>query len=88
VTSLEQKIGELSARFAARASGERDAIAKALHTGDRAALIDRAHKLAGIAGMFGHPQIGEAALALEQAALAGADCAAPGEALLAQLGAL
>jgi HPt (histidine-containing phosphotransfer) domain-containing protein len=32
---------------------------------------DRAHKLAGIAAMFGHPDVGEAALALELAAEAG-----------------
>ena len=88
MTSLQQKIAELSARFAARAADERDAIADALQTGDRAAIIDRAHKLAGIAGMFGHSKVGEAALALEQAALAGEDCTATGDALLEQLSAL
>lgn len=88
MSALDQKIGELSARFAARAPAEREAIAEALQQGNHAAIVDRAHKLAGIAGMFGHPAIGEAALVLEQAALAGEDCTRPGEALLAQLAAL
>ena len=45
----------------------------ALSAGDRAMLIDRAHKLAGIAGMFGRSDIGSAALELEQRVLADAD---------------
>jgi HPt (histidine-containing phosphotransfer) domain-containing protein len=73
VTALESKLADLAARFAARAPEERAAIADALATADNAALIQRAHKLAGIAGMFGHADIGAAALALEETALAGKD---------------
>lgn len=73
MTALESKVAELAARFAARAPEERTAIANALAIGDTAALIERAHKLAGVAGMFGHADIGAAALALEETALAGKD---------------
>jgi HPt (histidine-containing phosphotransfer) domain-containing protein len=82
VTALESKLAELAARFAARAPAERAAIASALAASDRAELVDRAHKLAGIAGMFGHSAIGAAALAVEEAALAGEDCSRQGAALL------
>lgn len=82
MSTLESKLAELAARFAARAPAERAAISDALAASDRAALVDRAHKLAGIAGMFGHSDIGVAALAVEEAALAGEDCAQQGAALL------
>ena len=73
MTGLEAKLAELSSRFADRLPEERAAIANAIEIGDRRALIDRAHKLAGIAGMFGRPDIGAAALELEQSAMADAD---------------
>lgn len=73
MTELEGKIAALATRFAARMPEERSAIATALSAGDRETLIDRAHKLAGIAGMFGRPEIGAAALELEQRLLAGGD---------------
>jgi HPt (histidine-containing phosphotransfer) domain-containing protein len=85
VSGIESKLAELAARFAARAPAERAAIAEALAAGDTQEVIDRAHKLAGIAGMFGHHEVGQAALALEEAAMAGEDCAQPGAALLALL---
>lgn len=85
MTTWESKLAELAARFVARAPEERAAIADALATGDTAALIDRAHRLAGIAGMFAHSDIGVAALALEEAALAGADCSKQGATLVALL---
>jgi HPt (histidine-containing phosphotransfer) domain-containing protein len=88
VSGVESKLAELAARFAARAPAERVAIANALAAGDTPAVIDRAHKLAGIAGMFGHIEVGQAALALEEAALAGVDCEERGAALLALLDAL
>ena len=71
--SAQDQMAALAARFASRAQAERDALHHALETGDRAALTAQAHKLAGIAGMFGHPQIGAAALELESAAESGAD---------------
>jgi HPt (histidine-containing phosphotransfer) domain-containing protein len=88
VSGIESKLAELAARFAARAPAERAAIAEALAAGDNPAVIDRAHKLAGIAGMFGHREIGEAAFALEDAVLAQRDCAKPAADLLALLDAL
>ena len=85
MSGIESKLAELAARFAACAPAERAAIADALAAGDTPAVIDRAHKLAGIAGMFGHHAIGEAAHTLEEAALAGEDCAQLGAALLSLL---
>lgn len=85
MTGLDSKLAQLAARFAARAPAERAAIANAMASCDTAALVDRAHKLAGIAGMFGHADIGAAALALEDAALAGQDCSQQGALLLALL---
>jgi HPt (histidine-containing phosphotransfer) domain-containing protein len=82
VNGIESKLAELAARFAARAPEMRAAIAGALAAGDTAAVIEGAHKLAGIAGMFGHADIGAAALALEEAALSGGDCAEHGATLL------
>ena len=48
----------------------------------------RAHRLAGIAGMYGHPLITEAALALEAAAELGEPMEEPGQRLIALLAAL
>ena len=70
-------MAELTARFAARAAEERTTLEHELATGDRAAVQFRAHKLAGLGAMFGHPAIGEAALALEAAAEHGDDMAGP-----------
>lgn len=53
--------------------------------GDRGRIIDRAHKLAGIAGMLGAPEVGAAALALEEAAQAGGHYDAEMTALLASI---
>jgi HPt (histidine-containing phosphotransfer) domain-containing protein len=88
VNPLEGKLAELAARFAARAPQEREALAAALAAGDAAMLIDRAHKLAGIAGMVGHPEVGAAALDLEEAVRVGSDGAAEGERLLGLLSAI
>tara|TARA_R110002072_G_scaffold116942_3_gene247627 strand:+ start:16348 stop:16623 length:276 start_codon:yes stop_codon:yes gene_type:complete len=68
MTDIERKMAELAARFAARADEERAAFTASLAAGDRTAIAARAHRLAGIAGMYGHPLITEAALALEAAA--------------------
>ena len=86
MTPLEKRIAELSARFSAQAGAERDALVAALAAGDRAALLSRAHKLAGTAGMFGFDDIGEAAFALETAAETGADCTGPARTLADMLG--
>jgi HPt (histidine-containing phosphotransfer) domain-containing protein len=85
VSALNNKLAELAARFTERAPEERAAIASALATADTAAIVEHAHKLAGIAGMLGHADIGAAALALEEVSLAGMDCSQQGAALLALL---
>jgi HPt (histidine-containing phosphotransfer) domain-containing protein len=82
VTALEGKLAELAKRFAERLPEERRSIADALSAGDREALIDRTHKLAGIAGMFGQSEIGAAAQELEQRILADADFGAEAARLL------
>ena len=75
MSALDAKMDELGRRFAARAAEERAGLAAALAADDRETLQARAHKLAGIAPMFGHAEIGEAALALELAAEEGGDVA-------------
>ncbi|OBX18628.1 hypothetical protein A9995_11785 [Erythrobacter sp. QSSC1-22B] len=68
MTGIEGKMAELALRFSARARDERLTIAALFACQDRSGISERAHKLAGIAGMFGHPQITDAALRLEAAA--------------------
>ena len=60
-------MAELSARFARQAGEYREELLRADSAGNRAAIRDRAHKLAGIAPMLGHPDVGVAALKLEEA---------------------
>ncbi len=62
----------LRARFAARAIAEAEAIRRHLCTGERDALRDICHGLAGTAGTFGYPAISKAASAVEEAVEAGA----------------
>ena len=82
MTDIDSRMSELAARFAARAADERDALAVSLSSGDREEVAERAHKLAGIAGMFGHPEITKAALAVEAAAEEGRPMGAEGRQLL------
>ncbi len=86
--ALASKLAELAARFRQRASEDHASLASAVATNDRLAVADLAHKLAGIAGMFGFAQIGSVALELEQAAETNADMHEPAERLLALLSAL
>ena len=65
MTIHQVKMAELAARFAARAAEERKLLATAKAACDRDLLRDRAHNLAGVAPMFGHADIGSAALELE-----------------------
>ena len=67
-------MAELSARFARQAGEYREELLGADRAGDRTAVRDRAHKLAGIAPMLGHPDIGSAALELEEAIETQSDC--------------
>lgn len=73
MTPEQDWLDALKARFAARLKEERIALAELQRRPDRSALIDRSHKLAGIAGMMGAPAVGEAALRLEEAALGDGD---------------
>ena len=78
-------MAELQARLPERCRTEHEAIAAAHAANERELLIDRAHKLAGIAGMLGAPEIGEAALDLEETLLAGRDADVATRKLLALL---
>jgi HPt (histidine-containing phosphotransfer) domain-containing protein len=71
VNPLEEKMAELRRRFIARAGEEIAALDSALAANDTDGLIDRAHALAGISGMFGFDALGKAAAELEDAGLAG-----------------
>ena len=83
--TLEEKLAELSARFAARAGPEAEALGQAIVADDRDEVISRAHKLAGVAALMGQPKIGAAALNLEETALDGKDYRKLGERLCAML---
>ncbi len=76
MTPEEGWLDGLKARFAARLILERAAFLDLQVRPDRNELIDRAHRLAGIAGMMGAPAVGEAASRLEEAALEDRDCQA------------
>lgn len=87
-SALAAKLAELSQRFVDRAADERAAIEQGLADGDRPAIAWRAHTLAGNAGMFGHPDISAAALALEEAAENGGELEPLASRLLRLLAAL
>ena len=67
MSDFDVRMAELRARLLVRCRDEHRAIEDAMRAEDRNTLIDRSHKLAGIAGMLGAPEIGEAALELEDA---------------------
>lgn len=75
----------LKAKFAARLAREEDAFLILIAARDIEGLIDRAHKLAGLAGMLGAPGVGDAALRLEETARAGRDWTSDLNALLAAI---
>ena len=77
MTALDAHLAALSARFGQRAAADRAALAQALAAGDFIAVRDISHKLAGLAGMLGHPEVTDAALALEMAAEEGRDLESP-----------
>ena len=88
MTGLDARMAELRARLAQRCGNEHVAISAALAANDRETLQDRAHKLAGIAGMLGAPEVGHAALALEESLIAGQDFQEEATLLLARLAAV
>lgn len=75
----------MAARFAARVGEHETALQAAIAADDRGAIASQAHRLAGIAGMFGQPQIGEAAAQLEDIVEADGDYLAAAERLTALL---
>ncbi|MFO6445940.1 Hpt domain-containing protein [Erythrobacter sp. NE805] len=75
MTSDEDWLAPLRAKFANRLPGEIEALRAAWARRDRETIIERAHKLAGLAGMVGAPEVGETALQLEESARSGADYA-------------
>ena len=75
----------MAARFAARAGEHEAALQAAIAADDREAIASQAHRLAGIAGMFGQPQVGEAAARLEDIVEAGGDYLDAAERLSAML---
>ena len=85
MTDFEARMAALRARLAERCREDRAAISEALANDNRETLIDRAHKLAGIAGMLGAPELGEAAFALEEDLLAGREHAASAKTLMDRL---
>ena len=85
MSEIDDRMAALKARFSERAGEEIAAIEAAIDSADAAELQRRAHKLAGIAPMFGHADLGEAALDLETAAETGMDCQAPAARVIALL---
>ena len=75
-SQIAAKMAEMAARFAHRAGEFRAELADATTRDDRTALAAVAHRLAGIAPMFGQAAIGEVALELEEAAETGGEYAA------------
>ena len=63
---LHSHLASLKIRFVQRAAVDAAEILESLNGGDRAALGDRAHRLAGIAATFGFPAIGEEAFILQR----------------------
>ncbi|SMF61194.1 Hpt domain-containing protein [Allosphingosinicella indica] len=66
MTDFEAKMAALKMRFAARAAEDAAGLERAAGAGDWDAVRERAHGLAGRAGMFGHPGIGDAARSIEE----------------------
>ena len=85
MTSDDAWLAPLRAKFASRLADDLDAFRGAEARGDTEAIIDRAHKLAGLAAMMGAPEVGEAALLLEETARSGSDHAGPLAKLLATI---
>lgn len=67
MTGFDAKMAALKARFIDQAVAEEALIRTALAGGDRPKLRDLSHGLSGRAGMFGFPEIGTAAQAVEEA---------------------
>lgn len=69
-------------RFRARSGAELAALEDLVAAGDQKGVCRLAHNLAGVGGLFGFAELGEAARVLDEACAAGAT---PSEAQLADL---
>ncbi len=76
MSDVEARMAALCRRFAASADQQAVALRAALTANDRERAAEIAHHLAGAAGIFGQPRLGEQALILEEAIDRGADDAA------------
>ena len=85
MSEFDAKIRELAQRFAARTGVIRVELGEMREANDLVGMEDLAHRLAGIAGMFGHDRIGNAALELEQAVHKGGDIESAADELDARL---
>jgi len=73
MTGFDERMAQLRKRFVARAQEERAQLIAAATVGDRAEMRRVAHGLSGSAGVFGFPEIGLDAQALEEAVDSEAD---------------
>lgn len=79
MTDIDRRLAELAERFAAQAGDAAASIEGSRARRDWPALSTACHSLAGRAGMFGYPDLGEAARAVEEAIDERADAARIGE---------
>lgn len=86
MTPFEAKLAELRSKLTARLVDEHTAFVRLLAENGREEMLVRAHKLAGIAGMLGAPEVGELARALDEATVTGADFAEKADQLITLLG--
>lgn len=73
MTEEEDWLAPLRAKFAVRLGEEAEKFRNLKASGARDEIIGHAHKLAGLAGMMGAPEVSEVALLLEETARSGAD---------------
>lgn len=66
MSSEEEWLEPLRRKFGASLPEHRENLLRLHEANDRDGLIDRAHKLAGIAAMMGAPDVGETAFELEE----------------------
>lgn len=83
MSALEDKLAALRQRFVATAGGQAAELEARLGQGDLDGVRHLAHGLAGRSGMFGFGQLGEQALAVDEADAD--DLPAQAEALIAAL---
>ncbi|MXO70043.1 Hpt domain-containing protein [Alteraurantiacibacter buctensis] len=88
MTPFDEALLRMRESFARQAKDRALRLERALIEGDRSALVDVAHKIAGIAGMVGFPDLGERAAQVEDLAdrqVSSADLAAEGRRLAKEL---